>query len=55
VRIKEGAIENLNWTIVEVAANTRKKSFRYSGRYGMASDAVDAVRPTIPQDFKFLN
>jgi hypothetical protein len=43
----------LNLAIVEVAADTRKMSFRYSQLCWMASDAVDAVISAIPQGFKF--
>ena len=38
----------LSWAIVEVAADTRKMSFRCSRLCGAASDAVDAVSSAIP-------
>jgi len=41
--------QDLDRGIVEVAADTRKMSFRYSGLCGMSSDTVAAVRSTIPQ------
>jgi hypothetical protein len=40
---------------VEVVAATRKKSFRYSGLCGMASDALNKLRSATSEGFKFTN
>ncbi|HHP7234312.1 MAG TPA: hypothetical protein ACFCUC_06755, partial [Desulfobacterales bacterium] len=41
-------------SIVEVAADTRKKSLRDSTLCATASDAVDAVRSASPQGFQIF-
>ena len=46
-------ILDLTLAIVEVAAATRKMTFRYSGLCGTASDDVDGVRSAIPKGFIF--
>ena len=46
--VKMGYSPYLSYAVVEVAADTRKRSLHYSGLCGAAYDAVGVVRSATP-------